>query len=88
MTEFKYIGDKKSLTAFGIEFPRDEFVNVDEPAIEAKLHGIRFFEAGAVTKRPEPSVKDIRALLDEMNIEYPSDAKKADLVILLDEAKK
>lgn len=43
--QFRYIGDKKTMCAFGYEFSGGAVVEVVEELVIAKLAGNRFFEA-------------------------------------------
>ena len=46
--QFKYVGEEKSIVAFGIEFPKGKPVEVKDEFVAKKLAGNPFFEA--VTK--------------------------------------
>lgn len=87
MARFKYIGGKPSLTAFGYEFEKGEYVEVTDKHHIFKFDGNRFFEREDEGSDPSSmTVSEIKAALEERGVEYSSDDKKADLLKLLEGA--
>lgn len=59
-----------------------DFVLINEEDFDESVH--KRFDADAKKADKAPGIADLRAALTEKGIEFPADAKKADLQALLD----
>ncbi len=59
-----------------------DFVLINEEDFDESIH--KRFEADAKKAEKSPGIADLRAALTEKGIEFPADAKKADLQALLE----
>jgi hypothetical protein len=79
---------RDDLVVGGHVFPLGKAVDVPATAAFRKLAENSHFNGGAQEEGDEHprTVADLKAALDERGIEYPADAKKADLIALYEAA--
>lgn len=61
-----------------------DFVLINEEDFNPEFHAL--LDAAEPVKAKAPSIEELRAALTEKGIEFPADAKKAELKALLDAA--
>lgn len=84
MVKVTYRGSQKTTETQGHSFVNGEPTEIENEAVLSKLSGNRFFEiSGKTSKAPAPTNDELKAQLDEAGIEYPSNAKKDELLGLL-----